>query len=183
MASKKTCTNFFDALNSSRHREQGVRSDALTNRPGEGNGGPSDGRVTVAMWRAKGSQKSSPTAKTRPDVDGYFFACIPVCFQKHTMNTAEEINEVRGSELRPEDQQHVLAAYVHRFTGEHKPSWANRDWKDGKPYPVQFASDRDWLEHTFFSVRQNGRLDRRVRTCTSNPTWPEGNPLQQKNPL
>lgn len=84
-----------------------------------------------------------------------------------------------GHELCADDQRYVLSAYVHRFTGDHKPAWANAEWKDGKPYPMQFASDREWLENTRFAVRRDGRLDRRVKYCHSNPTWPENPELRQ----
>ena len=76
-----------------------------------------------------------------------------------------------GSELHPTDQTLVRAAYVHRFTGDHKPAWAN-DWKDGKPYPVQFKDDADWLANTFFAVKTNGRLSPKMKQCESHPTWP-----------
>ncbi len=75
-----------------------------------------------------------------------------------------------GSELTPEDQKHVLAAYVHRFTGDHRPKWA----KGG--YTIQFRDDQEWLAHTRFHVTKRGRLDGRFRACESSPTWPGGQP-------
>ncbi len=86
-----------------------------------------------------------------------------------------------GSNLHPEDVRHVLSAYVHRYTGEHKPAWALKPWKDGKPYPVQFATDTDWLNNTRFAVRKNGRLDSRVSTCESAPTWPNNPELRAES--
>lgn len=86
---------------------------------------------------------------------------------------------VLGTELTAEDRQRVLSAFVHRYTREHKPQWANQPWKDGKPYPVQFASDADWLAHTRFAVRPNGRIDRRIHSCESNPTWPDNPELRK----
>jgi hypothetical protein len=81
------------------------------------------------------------------------------------------VRALKGSALNAADQKYVLAAYVHRYTREHIPSWTfNRD------YPVQFASDADWLEHTLFGVTKNDRLDRRVKHCSSTPTWPDGAP-------
>jgi len=91
---------------------------------------------------------------------------------KHLMTT--------GDNLTASDRQHVLAAYVHRFTGEHKPQWASKPWKDGKPYPVQHATDADWLARTRFHVRTNGRLDHRFTTCESNPSWPFNPELRVK---
>jgi hypothetical protein len=85
----------------------------------------------------------------------------------------------RGTELTREDQRHVLSAFVHRFTGDHKPAWSNKEWKDGKPYPVQFASDAEWLANTDFAVRKDGRLDQRVKFCYSNPTWPNNPELRK----
>lgn len=85
-----------------------------------------------------------------------------------------------GSELDYTDQRHVLAAYVHRFTRQHRPQWANKPWKDGQPYPLQFDSDADWLAHTRFAVRVNGRLDMRNHSCESTPTWPDNPELRKQ---
>lgn len=87
-------------------------------------------------------------------------------------------NFVRGTDLHPEDQKHVLATYVHRFTREHRPDWANEPRPNGKPYPVQFDSDADWLANTTFAVKTDGRLDARVNRCESNPTWPDNPELR-----
>lgn len=88
------------------------------------------------------------------------------------------MNLLLGTQLDYSDQRHVLAAFVHRFTREHKPAWASQPWKEGKPYPVQFASDADWLAHTRFAVRANARVDQRVRYCESSPTWPDNPELR-----
>lgn len=92
------------------------------------------------------------------------------------MHTIEKLLSTKhsrlGSELSREDQRHVLAAYVHRYTGQHKPQWAHKSWKDGKAYPVQFASDSDWLAHTRFVVTKSGRLSHVASECYSRPTWP-----------
>lgn len=80
-----------------------------------------------------------------------------------------------GGELCPEDQRHVLAAFVHRFTGQHRPRWKDKDSSANvRACPVQFKDDADWLANTFFAVRNDGRLDQRVTGCESHPTWPEG---------
>lgn len=84
-----------------------------------------------------------------------------------------------GSELCAEDQRTVLTAYVHRFTRNHKPDWARKEWKDGKPYPLQFDSDADWLAHTRFAVTKAVRLDARASDCESSPTWPDNPELRQ----
>lgn len=87
---------------------------------------------------------------------------------------------MKGTQLHYQDREHVLAAYVHRFTREHKPAWANKPMPNGKPYPVQFDSDLDWLEHTDFAIRKNGRLDMRVKSCFCSPTWPDNPELRKQ---
>lgn len=86
----------------------------------------------------------------------------------------EETNWVHGHQLHPDDQKHVLSAYVHRFTGEHKPQWAHKTLSDGSRYREQHATDKDWLHNTKFAVKKNGRLHQGVRRCESTPTWPRG---------
>lgn len=86
---------------------------------------------------------------------------------------------LRGDQLCPADQKEVLASYVHRFTRQHVPAWAKEPWKDGKPYPVQFDSDADWLAHTEFTVTKAGRLDHRSHDCWSHHTWPDNPELRQ----
>lgn len=92
------------------------------------------------------------------------------------------MKQLLGTELDYVDQKHVLAAYVNRHTRDHKPTWANKEWKDGKPYPVQFESDAEWLANTRFEVRVNGRLDMRIKSCHSTPTWPD-NPELRPSPI
>ena len=83
-----------------------------------------------------------------------------------------------GSMLTINDQQYVLRTYVGRFTKEHRPNWASKEWKDGQPYPVQFKSDQEWLENTRFLVRKDGHLDMRATSCYSTPTWPDNPELR-----
>lgn len=90
------------------------------------------------------------------------------------------MKRVNGTALTPEDRRHVLSVYLYRYTAEHVPFWARKPMPNGEPYPVQFVSDEDWLEHTEFAVRNDGRLDRRVRTCASSPTWPNNPELRRK---
>jgi len=84
----------------------------------------------------------------------------------------------RGSDLSHEDQKRVLARYVQRYTKEHKPEWANELRDNGEAYPVQFEDDTDWLKHTYFTVRKDGRLDARVNFCHTKPTWPNNPELR-----
>jgi hypothetical protein len=87
---------------------------------------------------------------------------------------------LKGSELPYSTQREVLRCFVHRYTAEHVPSWARGELKDGKPYPVQFASDKDWLENTLFQVTKAGNLSNRHSYCESHPTWPD-NPELRSN--
>lgn len=94
---------------------------------------------------------------------------------KEEENLNEETEMKKGSELHPEDQKHVLNSYVHRYTKEHKPNWANKLRPDGTKHMPQFHSDSDWLNNTKFRVhKKSGRLDHRAKSCESNPTWPHG---------
>lgn len=83
-----------------------------------------------------------------------------------------------GSELSELDRRYVLAAFVHRFTRDHRPQWARKPRRDGSRYPVQFASDTDWLAHTRFQTTGYGAIDKRVSECRSSPTWPDGIPAE-----
>lgn len=87
--------------------------------------------------------------------------------------------EKLGLELNAHDKAYVLKTYVHRFTGDHKPKWANAPWQDGKPYPVQFKDDSDWLANTTFICKKDGTLDKRSNHCLSHPTWPNNPELRK----
>lgn len=80
---------------------------------------------------------------------------------------------LKGSQLTDTDKSYVLAVYVHRYTGNNRPSHC-------KGYPLQFKNDQDWLEHTEFAVTKYGRLDMRFKHCHSKPTWPENQTVKNK---
>lgn len=87
---------------------------------------------------------------------------------------------IRGNLLKPEDKRYVLSAYVHRFTKEHRPQWASQLRPNGKPYPVQFASDEDWLANTDFPIGKGGKLKTGQDVhCESHPTWPDNPELRK----
>jgi len=92
----------------------------------------------------------------------------------------KEERELKGSELSPAVQKDALARFIHRFTRDHIPAWSKQPRPDGSAYPVQFASDRDWLEHTLFSVNKDGSLDKRREYCFSMPTWPDNPEMRDK---
>jgi hypothetical protein len=89
----------------------------------------------------------------------------------------------RGSDLSYHVQRQALSRYVHRYTGDHKPLWAAKAWKDGRSYPLQFKDDEEWLAHTFFAVTLLGHLDGRVTHCHSEPTWPDNPELRPKRTI
>lgn len=86
--------------------------------------------------------------------------------------------QVKGSDLPPALQREALRRWVHRFTKDHVPAWARDPMPDGRPYPVQFASDADWLANTVFSLTASGRFSERDRYCRSTPTWPDNPDLR-----
>lgn len=85
---------------------------------------------------------------------------------------------IKGTALPYALQQEARRKYGHRFTGDNKPAWARGEWKDGKPYPLQFANDADWLENTLFPVTKRGALSNRPSDCRSSPTWPNNPELR-----
>lgn len=82
---------------------------------------------------------------------------------------------VPGPKLTESQRRHVLSCYVHRFTGDHRPAWISIPRPNGKPYPLQFASDADWLANTEFPVLPNGGIK---GDCYSRPTWPSNPELR-----
>lgn len=82
---------------------------------------------------------------------------------------------LKGTDLSLEDQKYVLSAYVHRYTKEHVPNWVKNSDRE---YKVQFRSDQEWLENTYFAVTKSGKLDKRSKSCQSNPTFPEGSEIR-----
>lgn len=85
-----------------------------------------------------------------------------------------------GDKLSAKDQQHVLSAYVHRFTMEHTPAWAMNAIKGNCYYAPQYRSDAEWLANSTFVIKKNGSLDQRVHSClSSGQTWPCGQWLDQ----
>jgi hypothetical protein len=60
--------------------------------------------------------------------------------------------------------------YVHRFTVEYIPAWADKPAPNGKYYAPQFLTDQEWYDHTIFPP-QSPFPD----SCyTTGQTWPLG---------
>jgi hypothetical protein len=89
------------------------------------------------------------------------------------MGGVKAMRFVRGDMLAHSVQQDALRRFVHRFTRDHRPRWADDRTSDGQAYRVQFAGDADWLANSLFAVTVNGHLDKRKTHCTSYPTWPD----------
>jgi len=69
--------------------------------------------------------------------------------------------------------EQAINVYIHRYTMEHVPRWADKPAPNGKFYAPQFASDREWFEHTLFPPHHP--LGRKETSCyTSGQTWPLG---------
>ena len=88
------------------------------------------------------------------------------------------LNTMLGIRLTAKEQGVVLAAFGNRYTEEHVPRWVR---ESEQKYPVQFSSDKDWLEHTRFVVYAEGILDTRAKHCESSPTWPRNPELREAN--
>ena len=88
-----------------------------------------------------------------------------------------------GHQLSPALRREALAAFVHRYTAEHVPSWSRTPAPNGRHYAPQYRSDREWLDKTRFPItrsRQGIRLKSgsnpsNTTYCESNdPSWPYG---------
>ena len=96
-----------------------------------------------------------------------------------TMKTIpHNITMLLGSHLTPADQREAKRRYVHRFTGDHTPSWAAACADGGYPCVLHFADDSDWLAHTLFPVTKFHRL-KAIGDCESSPTWPNNPELRR----
>jgi len=92
------------------------------------------------------------------------------------MNQAEMLY---GHQLSPALRREALAAFVHRYTAEHVPSWSRTPAPNGRHYAPQYSSDTEWLDKTRFPItrsRQGIRLKSGTSIyCESNdPSWPYG---------
>ena len=78
---------------------------------------------------------------------------------------------------RPITFDEAKRTYVHRYTMEHKPTWANGEVAGGRwHYAPQFQSDREWYELSRFNAECIAP-SRRPHMETGKPTWPLGERL------
>ncbi len=64
----------------------------------------------------------------------------------------KNIDMIPGTSLAPKLQQDALNSFVHRYTGEHVPSWSKEKAPNGKHYAPQYQNDAEWLSKTLFPV-------------------------------
>lgn len=68
--------------------------------------------------------------------------------------------------------------YPHRYTMQHKPSWACLPRPDGAFYAPQFRSDQEWYDNTTFPGESG--MHSNAKWCrTSGQTWPLGKTLAE----
>ena len=83
--------------------------------------------------------------------------------------------------MRPISFNRARNTYIHRYTLDHIPAWAREPHKPGIWYAPQYASDREWYEHTLFPGE--GGIERDSKFCSSTrQTWPCGNWLNSEPP-
>ena len=100
------------------------------------------------------------------------------------MNQAEMLY---GQQLSPALRREALAAYAHRYTAEHVPSWSRTPAPNGRHYAPQYRSDGEWLDKTRFPITRSSQgirlksgsstrnTTRNTINCESNdPSWPYG---------
>lgn len=90
-----------------------------------------------------------------------------------------EAEMLHGHQLAPALRREALAAYVHRYTAEHVPSWSRKPAPNGRHYAPQYQNDSEWLDKTRFPITrsiQGIRLQSGSSIyCESNdPSWPYG---------
>lgn len=70
--------------------------------------------------------------------------------------------------------EQAKAQYVHRYTMEHKPTWANKPMSDGRHYAPQYLTDKEWYNNAKFYPHP---LCDEGQCVTQNTTWPLGQTL------
>lgn len=70
--------------------------------------------------------------------------------------------------------EQAKAQYVHRYTMEHKPVWANKPKSDGRYYAPQYLTDKEWYDNNYLHLNP---LHDKGHCRTQNTTWPLGKTL------
>lgn len=64
--------------------------------------------------------------------------------------------------------------YVHRFTMEHIPLWADRPATNGRYCAPQYRSDREWYENTLFPPHNPYSVGRQDECYSAHQSFPLG---------
>jgi len=75
---------------------------------------------------------------------------------------------IKGSELPSKTQREILRTFVHRYTGDHTPTWVKKMtlYLSGQEEAPKYKDDTEWLDEYFFAVTISGSLDKRVKYCS-----------------
>lgn len=65
------------------------------------------------------------------------------------------------------------AQYVHRYTMEHKPTWAELP-HNGRYCAPQYRSDQEWYDHTLFPGERGHPFPGEDSCYSTGATWPMG---------
>lgn len=66
--------------------------------------------------------------------------------------------------------------YIHRFTMEHVPTWAEHPAPNGKYYAPQYRTDQEWYDNTRYWDNNLQYPD----CFSTRQTWPLGHWLDQQ---
>ena len=73
---------------------------------------------------------------------------------------------IKGKHLTNKQREIVKSSYVHRFTEEHKSTWANEKMSNGESYKPEFKTDDEWINSKAFNFIVDGsRLNRSIKHC------------------
>lgn len=67
----------------------------------------------------------------------------------------------------------ACARYVHRYTMEHVPAWAQKRAENGLFYAPQYRNDAEWYERTLF-YGEPGHYGTKNECCSAGQSWPLG---------
>lgn len=94
---------------------------------------------------------------------------------------------VKGARLTSAQKRAVLAAFVHRFTGEHRPAWSLQKMPNGGSYAPTHATDTEWVnDHAFYITAQGALASKPGRAEPVYLADERKNPIRgsaRKNPI
>lgn len=78
---------------------------------------------------------------------------------------------IKGENLTSAQRAEVKSAFIHRFTGEHRPKWVDMRRDDGIhiDYLPTHATDNEWINAHAFYIRKDGHIA--TRPATAMPAW------------